>query len=233
MQTTLSRFTPFIERLQRNVGRFYALLKQVTGAQKERALQGKDAKDTETERDILRASVVFLHAGFDDYLREIAKLVVGLYTSEVLNEIPLCGGANRATKFSLGNLASHKGLSVNEVITRSVREHFQKRSFNKREDLLDLLTQLRIDRADFEPFFSDTDWLMTWRHRIVHQADCDEDGSHSPIEFGGKDVQRLIRRGSTITMFASFLNAHLAPDGLREKLLQHARMSPLGEHAKR
>jgi len=72
------------------------------------------------ETDVLRAALVLLHASMEDVLRSLAYWKLPAAGPAVLERIAIVGGTN--TKFHLGNLAAHRGKTVDEVIKESVDE---------------------------------------------------------------------------------------------------------------
>jgi hypothetical protein len=123
--------------------------------------------------DILRASVVFLHATLEDILRSIAVLLLPLASPEALDQIPF-GDSRQREKFLLGALSRFRGKTVDEVLQERVWKHYQQVSFNSTREIAGLLSRLKIDVQPFEKFFPILKDMIERRHRIVHRADLDE-----------------------------------------------------------
>lgn len=134
--------------------------------------KGKGRKDVRTT-DILRASVVLLHSTFEDICRTIERELLPRGGEEALNEVPLLGISKqgRPEKFFLGKLASYRGKTVDEVITRSVEAHLDLASYNSVDDFCAFLKRVGFSNEPFKPFLPQLASLMKRRHHIVHQAD--------------------------------------------------------------
>ena len=133
----------------------------------------KSVKDT----DILRASIVFLHASLEEVIRDLLVQRLPDAEPQHLDKVSLSGksvGGNPA-KFFLGELAAFKGKTVDEVIEDSVRKQMNQSSFNDVEDIISRLRQVNINYED-EPIkvLSSVGNTIKRRHNIVHQADANE-----------------------------------------------------------
>ena len=125
--------------------------------------------------DVLRAAVVFLHASLEDLLRSLAYWKLPHANSCVLSDIPLVS-ANPAKKFTLGQLADHRGQTVEDVIGVSVKSYLERSNYNNTDDIATLLGNIGVQVANVNSYFSQLDDLMSRRHQIVHRADGDETG---------------------------------------------------------
>lgn len=124
--------------------------------------------------DLLRAAVVFLHASVEELLRGLAVSYLPLAGEEALNRIPIAGSSDtlRAEKFLLGRLARHRGKSVDDLISESVREHVARRSFSDITEIAGLFEHLGFTLDDhLRKMFSGLGALIARRHQIVHRAD--------------------------------------------------------------
>ncbi len=130
----------------------------------------RKVKDT----DVLRAAVVLLHAGLEDFLRGLMIWKIDTYSSATLDSYAIPNGTRRPpAKISLGDLASHKGKTVDELIVESVRAHLDEyQSFNDLGEVKKALKQCGIpaDSVEAENFFGLPE-LIARRHNIVHKAD--------------------------------------------------------------
>ncbi|MGA7193806.1 MAG: HEPN domain-containing protein, partial [Anaerolineales bacterium] len=158
----------YFKRVEENVTRvenlvaLYRALKQDSDFSRDPALD-----------DILRASVVFTHATLEDFLRTLATKLLPMADEETLNQIPLLNinTSGRPEKFLLGNLASFKEKTVEEVIQESVMNFLQRSNFNNIADIVQLLKSLKVDVTKVNRSFSTIEQLMERRHSIVHRAD--------------------------------------------------------------
>ncbi|MGD0227253.1 MAG: HEPN domain-containing protein [Terriglobia bacterium] len=138
-------------------------------------LRGIEPFQTDGVRaDILRTTVVFLHATFEDFLRTIARQRIAIVKSqEVLDKIPLVGvsKSGRAEKFYLGALNAHRGKTVDQLIRESVENYLDETSFASIRAIDEVLRQAGLDTAPFKFLYADIDQMVQRRHRIVHEAD--------------------------------------------------------------
>jgi hypothetical protein len=122
--------------------------------------------------DVLRASVVLLHASLEDLLRQVARHRIPLGSEETLNGIPLKGTIGRAEKFALGKLAAFRDMTVEDLISDSVRSYYNSAvTFNNVGDVSSVLEQSRIKQDSVRRFYPLLAEMMQRRHQIVHRAD--------------------------------------------------------------
>jgi len=125
-----------------------------------------------SQTDVLRAAVVMLHAAMEDFLRSLLIWKLPSAAPDRLNDIPLLDVVvkKNATKFSLGALASHRGLSVDALITKSVEAYLDAfQSFNSSQDVAGALIDCDLDKQDVD--FAVLERMIKRRHDIVHKAD--------------------------------------------------------------
>ena len=91
--------------------------------------------------DLLRAATVFLHAAIEDLLRSIEAARLPAAAPPVLDGVPLVGLGPRPEKFFLGQLAPHRGSTVDDVIRRSVEAHLERATYGNATEVLDTITQ--------------------------------------------------------------------------------------------
>lgn len=123
--------------------------------------------------DLIRTIVVFLHATFEDALRTTARERLASAKSGVLKDIPLVGisESGRAEKFFLGELDGHRGKTVDQLISESVANYLDRKTFGSVNDVETILRQMELDTRPFQDIYPDLQQMMTRRHRIVHEAD--------------------------------------------------------------
>ena len=142
----------------------------------------------------LRAVIVLLHASFEDALRVIVRLRLGVCTAEVLDTIPLAGisSSGQQRKFSLGKLSKHRGKTVDQVIQESVDEFLDKTSFSSCDDIAGILERkLKLDISSLREHFPILNQMISRRHKIVHTADREgAPGNLSLTPVDGEDVLR-------------------------------------------
>lgn len=84
-------------------------------------------KPLPTHGDLLRSSVVFMHAALEEFLRQLALAFLPTASPHVLDEIPLAGSVpgKRNERFSLGRLCQHRNKLVDDVISESIHEYLE------------------------------------------------------------------------------------------------------------
>ncbi len=171
---------PYIQLLSKSIARSSALLDVAS-------------KFPESKEEMLRAVVVLNHAYLEDLLRTVATIFLPIADASALDEIPLAGCSPKEQgKLSLGKVARHRGKTVDQVITESVAEYLERKTFSKVEDIHSLLVKLGIKLSP------DKDWdlkedvatgkekarenraklakMIERRHHIVHRADKSKTG---------------------------------------------------------
>jgi len=147
-----------------NIGRVKNLLTIYT----EWTGEGKGRRGVE-DTDLLRATVVFLHATLEEFLRGIEQWKLPSAPAARLDTVPLKG--TKGAKFFLGGLHGFKGQSVNDVIASSIEEHLDRSNYNNLPDVTAVLDLVPINDATVDALKADLDDAMKRRHKIVHQAD--------------------------------------------------------------
>jgi hypothetical protein len=142
--------------------------------------------------DILRAAVVFLHATLEDLLRSVSKMKIPQTKNEAtIKSLPLPENS-QITKFSMSDVASYRGESIETFIEMSVATYLERKSYNSSREILTAL-----QKCDFEKSFVDhvgdkygsvLDAIVSRRHLIVHRTDRNS--------LGGKGNIRVADLGS-------------------------------------
>lgn len=127
--------------------------------------------------DVLRASIVLMHASMEDLIRGIFRWIMPTRGAEEWNKIPLKGldNRNQPKAFLLGKLFEYKTMSVHEVVHSSIEEYLNYTNYNKVEDIVSVFIDLGIDKTQFQDNFQLLNEMMGRRHKIVHQADREVD----------------------------------------------------------
>jgi hypothetical protein len=153
--------------------------------------------------DVLRASVVFLHAAVEDVLRSVGRLRLPTASGEVLAAIPLAdlAGLGDDRRFTLRHLARHRGLTVDDLIYQSVRSYLDRKSFSSPNDVVEFLQKVEIDPRAVQAYLPDIARLMSRRHRIVHQADLATESGVLPVAWSPADFIELDQWVQTAVRF--------------------------------
>lgn len=157
------------KRFKENLGRVERLLSLYDTAGQ---VSGRGRRDVST-LDVLRSAVVFLHATLEDFVRSTLGWRLPGAPAKHLDDVPLVGCARRS-KFTLGELARHRGRGVDDVIHDSVANHLLESSFNNPGELAAALVALGITEPVVEPYRDRLGPMMKRRHWIVHRADRNE-----------------------------------------------------------
>jgi hypothetical protein len=139
-------------RLSQNLTRVDSLIDLHTFL--ETIVQNSNERRPEID-DILRSATVLLHASLEDFLRSISIAHHPRTEREHLKYIPLAG-IFRNAKFDLGDLVSHRGKTVNDVIESSIHEWLNQQSFNNSTDLANALERIGIDPSQVQYLVSVT-----------------------------------------------------------------------------
>lgn len=195
-----------------NIGRVSRLVKLPLSL----SIEDRKEKKTSTE-EILRATVVFLHASFEDALREISRLKLSDPPAGILKKIPLAGisPTGQPQKFSLMELKKYKGKTVNDLIRESIDEFLDKTSFNSSIDVANMLGKLQIDVSNLRKYFASLEQMMLRRHQIVHRADKEDtpgDLRLAPIH--SDDIMKWIR--TVVSFIIEVTTLAMSPDVHRE-----------------
>lgn len=135
------------------------------------------AQNSMISEDVLRASIVLLHATFEEFMRGITLWKLPDRGPEELTKIPLLKHSehNRAQKFSLAELHEFKSYTIEKLIVESIEDHLNTRSYNSIEDIVTFLNSLGFEKAPLEHLFPGIAKLIAKRHLIVHNADRNRD----------------------------------------------------------
>lgn len=137
--------------------------------------KGKGRKPTNS-LDILRATTVLAHSTLEDYLRSLLSWRLPMEGKEKINHIPLLGTSEigRPAKFTLGELVSYKGKTVDEVINLSIHEYLGTLIFNNTSDIASTMKSISLEVTDpIKTLFPVLNEMIQRRHNIVHRADRD------------------------------------------------------------
>lgn len=180
----------------------------------------------ESRDDILRLSVVFLHASLESILREIFRVKASNASVEVINKIPLIGSKSRdAQKFYLGRLCDHREKTVEIVIQASIDSHVEHLSITSTKDIAALLEKIEIKIDDQDEYYRDLEQMISRRHQIVHRADqMKENGSNnlvlSPIDDMDFRLWIGTLSGFIVQLYKSLFGDKASDNAIIKKLLE-------------
>lgn len=192
------------ERLDRNVER----VRNLASLYRAEGQGRRGVQDT----DVLRAAVVLLHAGMEDYLRSLLIWKVDTFGPDVLKEYRLQLGDEWKTTVALQDLHLLRGRSVDEIIDASVRTQIRTyQTFSSVEAVQKALKRCGIDAGRVHAQdYQQLGEMIGRRHHIVHHADRDEDaqgrGNHRTRSIGRRHVSGYL---SAVVALRDFVNAEL------------------------
>ena len=168
------------------------------------------------KQDLLRASVVFLHATLEDLLREAIRWKAPVDNKKFVAKLLLESdrqGTIGQDKFAIEDLLEHKGKTVDDIIDISIQSHLDKRSFNHIEDVVSAIKLIGVNEADYRKYFSDIGASIARRHKIVHQSDRTphNERSHGPPTV--IDVDTVAAWAKATNSFGKLLLRNLAGKG--------------------
>lgn len=162
------------------------------------------------ETDILRGALVLLHAGLEDYLRSLMIWKIDSYSEDALNSYGFPNGNKRPpTKVSLGELAAHRGKSVDDLIVQAVKSHLDEyQSFNDLGEVKKALKQCGIAAATVEAQnYRKLPDMISRRHNIVHKADRNDvaggQGNHRTKSLSKPTVESYVDAVKSLRDFVS------------------------------
>ena len=158
--------------------------------------------------DVLRAATVLLHATLEEFLRGVSAWKLPQASEDVLDGIPLVG-SQRHEKYTLGKLASHRGKSVDGLISESVGAYLQRTNYNSTHEICSLLDSVGVQLDPLRPHLPTLGEFLERRHLIVHRADRDDRpgrGYHRARSIGRKALNRWVE---TVVMFAAAICSQL------------------------
>ncbi|MCX8497511.1 MAG: hypothetical protein ORN51_15125 [Akkermansiaceae bacterium] len=138
--------------------------------------KGKRGRKPAGSADILRAAVVLLHSGLEEFLRALITASGPNKTENILNQAPLAVDARggRPAEVSHGNLQKHRGRSVDVLITEAVHQYCETSDFDHLKEMKVKLTTLGVDLSCGDSYYAAIAQLTERRHQIVHRGDVNE-----------------------------------------------------------
>ena len=125
--------------------------------------------------DLLRASVILLHAALEDLLRSIEELRLPGAAPSAFERIRFLapGGSSKdgKEKFSLVDLAAYRGQSVDDVFHVAIDGHLDHSNYNNIGEVKQALGRVGISYTITTPNAAALEAMMKRRHWIAHRAD--------------------------------------------------------------
>lgn len=173
-------------RFERNLSRVENLLQMYP-------TEGRGRRDVEAT-DLLRASVVFLHATLEDLVRSVLEWKLPSAPAGSFGDVPLVG-CERGVKIGLKELVEFRGRSVDNIIQESVTEYLSESNFGHPGELKIALEKVGLPKSIVETYQDKLGPMMSRRHWIVHRADRNDavgSGQHSARSLGTGTIQRWL-----------------------------------------
>lgn len=163
--------------------------------------QGGGRRST-LKTDILRASVVLLHASLEEVLRSLMIWKYPLCSGKVLEKLPFAGQGKRNAKISMQDLLEFRGKTVDEILEASVKEYANVYSFNSTTEIASILSNCGITCTDLiVTTYPSMEEMIERRHAIVHQADKYDtpgSGNHNVKSIAVGTVNKWIEKVDTL-----------------------------------
>jgi len=168
--------------------------------------------------DILRSTVVFAHAAFDDFIRCILRhraLSMGRDILQAVQDRPNRGSQARKVRFDLVELwEDHRDKSVKQLVVETVEAWVAYRSINNVDELAYTLGLLSIDVGELmNDHSSALDMLFKRRHNIVHRADIESFDSDEAEPMTQEEHGRLTDSIGQLVAFADGVMKAAKKDG--------------------
>ncbi|OHR75075.1 HEPN domain-containing protein [Neisseria subflava] len=193
----MSNFDEVVSTYQKNKERVESLIQ----IYKNLGTEKKKGRKSVLHTDILRSSVVFLHASLEEVMRGLAIIIWPTKDAKFINDrVPLWSEKkkDRSDKFYLGELLNFEpDTTIREIIQDSVKQYIDSKF------TINNVGQLKKEITDLEIFVNISDseaqileGFFQRRHSIVHHADKNNNiggsGNHSTKTIKPKDVEKYI-----------------------------------------
>jgi hypothetical protein len=160
----------------------------------ERALPGVKGRPTLAETDIFRGAVGFLHASLEDLLRSILEWKLpSTVKPEHLDDVALDG--EKLRRYTLGDVARHRGRTVDDLIDRSVKGYLERSKFNNVDEVAGVLVRSGLATAVLDAHGLDLESMMKRRQWIVHRADRNQARGQGVVRSSSRSTGTPSRRG--------------------------------------
>lgn len=171
------------DRFQRNLHRVRGLVTSYESLVAS-GTNGASAEHT----DVLRAAVVLLHATLEDLMRSLEELRLPTANEKSFERVkfPKLDTPYKEWKetFSLVDLATYRGRSVNEVYRAAINAHLERSNYGNVGELKAALKRIGMDRPLDRDLAASLESMMKRRHWIAHRADADPEaipGQHNTL----------------------------------------------------
>lgn len=121
--------------------------------------------------DILRVTVVFIHATVEEFFRRLAVTYSIDAGEDALRNIPFKYKEKNLDQIKLSDLRELKDKNVMNILDDSVHSYYDHSSFNNTNQYTSLLKRLGLPVEQFSEYYSGIEELCERRHIIVHRLD--------------------------------------------------------------
>ncbi len=143
--------------------------------------------------DVLRASVILLHAALEDLLRSIEELKLPVAAPTAFERIrfvvPGASSKDARERFSLVELADYRGKSVDDVFRAAIDGHLAHSNYNNFREVKQCLARVGVSVSIGHVVVAALEAMMKRRHWIAHRADA------NPLSGRGHHVAQSIGKG--------------------------------------
>jgi hypothetical protein len=160
--------------------------------------------------DLLRASVVLLHATLEDVLRSALELRLPQADAEHLTMLKFAVGKQAKEHITISELSRHRGKTVDQLISERIDAYLERSNFNNIADLEHALRRIGVETSLLDPHKAHLLGMMQRRHWIVHRADRDPSpGSLEHAQTRQISVKTVMDWESAVRVFCTELLAKL------------------------
>lgn len=182
-------------------------------------VQSEHVKGSVHSTDILRAAVVFMHAALEELIRSLIVAACASAPKAEIDKVPLFSPkrSRQAEKFLLGALIEYKHLTIEDLIQKSIEQHFRNQTFNNRADLMRAMEIIGANKKLADKMLPTLDSMLDRRHQIVHRVDRPKIEDDQWIRATSLSPRHVEKWAKTVREFGVFLvtsagvNKHLAP----------------------
>jgi len=145
--------------------------------------------------DILRSSVILLHANLESCLRTLWLHYLKYKSKWSKIDVPFPGNEpTPRVKIGIQELQNFRGKTIDEIVLQAIEEHVAKSSFGNTDQVTRLLKDISVDPAPLREYLPELDELFRRRHRIAHFTD------NVDFQFGNNIVTPIELNEITIWM---------------------------------
>lgn len=158
-----------------------------------KVLHDSNSADPMVCKDVLRASVVLMHAALEEVIRNLYVWILPNGSRDKLNKIPFNRNSDRNPKpIFLGDLMEYQGLFIENIVVDSINLYVDRMNLNSPEQLSACLNMVEINDQTLKVHYQGLEKLMSRRHQIVHQMDREDRLDPDTVNVSDIDLDTII-----------------------------------------